>query len=201
MKRLLNILLLAASTLTIMAQTTIYDFTVTDNKGNDVALSQYKGKVLLIVNTATACGFTPQYEDLDSLYDAYAAKGFEILDFPCNQFGAQAPGTDEEIQEFCTLRYNTQFPRFKKIDVNGENALPLYTFLKSQKTFAGFDPQHPLTSILHNMFSKADANYDKNAEIKWNFTKFLVDQEGKVIARFEPTATKEVLAPAIEALL
>ncbi len=201
MKRLLTLLLLAASTLTIMAQTTIHDFTVTDNKGNDVALSQYKGKVLLIVNTATACGFTPQYEDLDSLYDAYAAKGLEILDFPCNQFGAQAPGTDEEIQEFCTLRYNTQFPRFKKIDVNGENEIPLYTFLKSQKTFAGFDPQHPLTSILHNMFSKANPDYDKNAEIKWNFTKFLINQEGKVVARFEPTATKEVLAPAIEELL
>lgn len=201
MKRILTLLLLAASTLTIMAQTTIHDFTVTDNKGNAVALSQYKGKVLLIVNTATACGFTPQYEDLDSLYDAYADKGLEILDFPCNQFGAQAPGTDEEIQEFCTLRYNTKFPRFKKIEVNGENELPLYTFLKSQKTFAGFDPKHPLTSILHDMFSKANPDYDKNAEIKWNFTKFLVDKEGKVVARFEPTATKEVLAPAIEELL
>lgn len=201
MKRILTLLLLAASTLTIMSQTTIHDFTVTDNKGNAVALSQYKGKVLLIVNTATACGFTPQYEDLDSLYDAYADKGLEILDFPCNQFGAQAPGTDEEIQEFCTLRYNTKFPRFKKIEVNGENELPLYTFLKAQKTFAGFDPAHPLTSILHGMFSKADPDYDKNAEIKWNFTKFLVNQEGKVVARFEPTATKDILAPAIEELL
>ena len=184
-----------------MAQETIYDYNVVDNKGNDVSLAQYKGKVVLIVNTATACGFTPQYEDLDSLYDAYASKGFEILDFPCNQFGAQAPGTDEEIHSFCTLRYNTQFPRFRKIDVNGENELPLYTFLKSQKGFTGFAPEHPLTKILHDMFSKADADYASKPDIKWNFTKFLIDQEGRVVARFEPTATKEVLAPAIEALL
>lgn len=201
MKTILTMLLLVATTFTTMAQNKIYDFTVTDNKGNDVQLSQYKGKVLLIVNTATACGFTPQYEDLDSLYDAYAAKGLEILDFPCNQFGAQAPGTDEEIQEFCTLRYNTQFPRFKKIDVNGENEQPLYTYLKSQKGFAGFDPAHPLTKILHDMFSKADADYASKPDIKWNFTKFLIDKEGNVVARFEPTAAKETLAPAIEELL
>ncbi len=201
MKRILTMLLFAAITITIMAQTSIYDFNAIDNKGNEVQLAQFKGKVLLIVNTATACGFTPQYNDLDSLYDAYAAKGLEILDFPCNQFGAQAPGTDEEIQEFCTLRYNTQFPRFRKIEVNGENELPLYTFLKSQKSFAGFDPEHPLTKILHDMFSKADADYASKPDIKWNFTKFLIDQEGNVVARFEPTATKEALAPAIEALL
>lgn len=198
-----NLLLTILTFLSInsMAQNTIYDFTVKDNKNNDVQLAQYKGKVLLIVNTATACGFTPQYNDLDSLYDMYSAKGFEILDFPCNQFGAQAPGTDEEIQEFCTLRYNTKFPRFKKADVNGENEMPLYTFLKSKHGFAGFDPQHPLTKILHDMFSKADADYESKPDIKWNFTKFLVDKEGNVVARFEPTATKEVLAPAIEALL
>ncbi len=201
MKILFTLLLTAASILTTMAQNSIYDFTVKDNKGNDVSLSQYKGKVLLIVNTATACGFTPQYNDLDSLYDAYASKGLEILDFPCNQFGAQAPGTDEEIQEFCTLRYNTQFPRFKKIDVNGENEIPLYTFLKSQKTFAGFDPAHPLTKILDDMFTKADVNYAQKPDIKWNFTKFLIDKNGNVVERFEPTATKETLAPAIEKLL
>lgn len=201
MKRLLSTLLLAATIFIVMAQNNIYDYTVTDNKGNNVQLSQYKGKVLLIVNTATACGFTPQYNDLDSLYDAYAAKGLEILDFPCNQFGEQAPGTDEEIQEFCVLRYDTKFPRFHKIDVNGANELPLYTFLKSQKGFAGFDPAHPLTKILHDMFSKADADYASKPDIKWNFTKFLIDQEGNVVARFEPTATKEILAPAIEALI
>ena len=107
-----------------MTKNAIYDFTVTDNKGNEVKLDLYKGKVLLIVNTATNCGFTPQYNDLDTLYDTYADKGFEILDFPCNQFGAQAKGTDEEIQQFCTLHYNTKFPRFRKIEVNGEKELP-----------------------------------------------------------------------------
>lgn len=201
MKKILTLLLLAATTLTIMAQNSIYDFTVKDNKGNDVLLSQYKGKVLLIVNTATACGFTPQYNDLDSLYDSYADKGFEILDFPCNQFGEQAPGTDDEIQQFCVLHYDTKFPRFTKIDVNGENEIPLYTYLKSQKGFAGFDMAHPLGKLLDDMFTKADANYAKTPSIKWNFTKFLIDQEGNVVARFEPTATKEALAPAIEALL
>lgn len=184
-----------------MTQSKLYDFTVVDNKGNELSMAQYKGKVLLIVNTATACGFTPQYNDLDALYDAYAKKGLEILDFPCNQFGAQAPGTDEEIQEFCTLRFNTQFPRFKKIEVNGENELPLYTWLKEQKGFAGFDPEHPLTEILHNMFSQADPAYAEKPDIKWNFTKFLIDREGSVVERFEPTATQEVLAPAIEKLL
>lgn len=184
-----------------MTQSKLYDFEVTDNKSNVQSLAQYKGKVLLIVNTATACGFTPQYNDLDSLYDAYKAKGLEILDFPCNQFGAQAPGTDEEIQEFCTLRFNTQFPRFRKIEVNGEAELPLYTWLKEQKGFAGFDPAHPLTELLHTMFSKQDPDYAEKTDIKWNFTKFLIDREGNVVERFEPTAGKEALAPAIEKLL
>ncbi|MBQ0018951.1 MAG: glutathione peroxidase [Bacteroidales bacterium] len=202
MKRVLTSLILTfITTITIMSQNSIYDFTVKDNKGNDVSLAQYKGKVLLVVNTATACGFTPQYAELEALYEAYSDKGLEILDFPCNQFGAQAPGTDEEIQEFCVLNFNTRFPRFKKIEVNGENELPLYTYLKSQKGFAGFDPAHPLTNILHGMFSKVDADYAKKPDVKWNFTKFLIDQEGRVVSRFEPTATKEALAPAIEALL
>ena len=201
MKHLLTLLLFVATTISVMAQNSIYDITVTDNQGNEVQLSQYKGKVLLIVNTATACGFTPQYNDLDSLYDAYASRGLEILDFPCNQFGAQAPGTDEEIQEFCTLRFNTQFPRFKKIEVNGENELPLYTWLKEQKGFAGFDPAHPLTPILDKMFSAADSTYATKPDIKWNFTKFLIDRQGNVVERFEPTATQEVLVPAIKALL
>ncbi len=139
-----------------MAQNDIYGFTAKDNRGNDVSLAQYKGKVILIVNTATACGFTPQYEELEALYEQYADRGLEILDFPCNQFGGQAPGTDEEIQAFCTLNFNTKFPRFKKVEVNGENELPLYTYLKKQKGFAGFDPNHPLTNILDNMFSQAD---------------------------------------------
>ena len=184
-----------------MNKTTIYDFTVQDNKGNDVSLAQYKGKVILVVNTATACGFTPQYEDLDNLYDAYKDKGFVVLDFPCNQFGAQAPGTDDEIQEFCTVRFGTEFPRFHKIDVNGDDEIALYTWLKSEKGFAGFDPNHPLTNILDGMFRKADPDYDKTPSIKWNFTKFLIDAQGNVVERFEPTATQDVLAPAIEKLL
>lgn len=184
-----------------MSQSKLYEFEVVDNKGNVQSLSQYKGKVLLIVNTATACGFTPQYEDLDSLYHTFASHGFEILDFPCNQFGGQAPGTDDEIQEFCTLRYNTEFPRFRKVEVNGENEIPLYTWLKEQKGFAGFDPAHPLTKILHGMFSKADSNYAEKPDIKWNFTKFIIDADGNVVERFEPTATKAVLAPAIEKVL
>jgi glutathione peroxidase len=192
---------MAAINITAMAQTSIYDFTVKTNKGADQSLSEYKGKVILVVNTATQCGFTPQYEDLDSLYDEFSGRGFTILDFPCNQFGGQAPESDEEIEQFCTLRFNTKFPRFKKIDVNGENEIPLYTWLKSQKDFAGFDKNHKLTAILEDMFSKADPNYAEKSDIKWNFTKFLIDSEGNVVKRFEPTATKEVIAPEVEKLL
>lgn len=202
MKKITILFILTFFTImTTMAQHSVFDFTVKDNKGNDVSLAQYRGKVLLIVNTATACGFTPQYSELEALYETYGEKGFEILDFPCNQFGGQAPGSDEEIHTFCTLNFNTRFARFKKIEVNGENESPLYSFLKSQKGFAGFDPAHPLTKILDEMFSKADPDYAQKPDVKWNFTKFLVDKSGKVVERFEPTATKEVMAPAIEALL
>lgn len=200
-KKILFIIITLFINIPIMAQKTIYDFTAKDNKGNEVSLSQYQGKVLLIVNTATACGFTPQYKELEAMYETYGAKGFEILDFPCNQFGAQAPGTDDEIQEFCTLNFQTKFPRFKKIEVNGKDELPLYTYLKSQKGFAGFDPAHPLTKILDDMFSKADPDYKQKADVKWNFTKFLVNKDGQVVERFEPTSTQQVMAPAIEALL
>ena len=155
----------------------IYDFTVKDAKGNDVSLSQYKGKVLLIVNTATGCGFTPQYEGLEKLYKEYKDKGFEVLDFPCNQFLNQAPGTDEEISSFCTLKYDTTFPRFKKIDVNGDNAIPLYKWLKEQKG---------------GLFGNA---------IKWNFTKFLVDRNGKVVGRFSPTTPPSKIEGDIKKLL
>ncbi len=180
---------------------TIYDFVVDSRKGEAVALSDYAGRVLLIVNTATECGFTPQYEELSKLYEDYHERGFEILDFPCNQFGGQAPGTDEEINSFCTLNYGTTFPRFKKIDVNGEDAIPLYKYLCSQKGFAGWDTEHPLTPILEDMLSKADPDYKSKPSIKWNFTKFLVDKQGHVVARFEPTEKIENVAKAIEALL
>lgn len=154
----------------------IYDFTVKTRKGEDFSLSEYKGKVMLIVNTATGCGFTPQYEGLENLYKKYHEKGLEILDFPCNQFAGQAPGTDEEIHEFCTLKYNTTFDQFAKIEVNGKNESPLFTYLKNQK---------------HGLLKA----------IKWNFTKFLVDREGNVVERFEPTTTPEKMEKDILKLL
>ncbi|MCD7713463.1 MAG: glutathione peroxidase [Prevotella sp.] len=180
---------------------TIYDFTVKDRKGQDVPLKEYAGEVLLIVNTATKCGFTPQYEELEKLYEKYHKQGFSVLDFPCNQFGGQAPGTDASIHEFCTLTYGTAFPRFKKLCVNGENADPLYTWLKEQKGFAGWDPAHPLTPILDEMLSKDDPDYQSKPDIKWNFTKFLIDKCGNVVARYEPTEKIENIAKKIETLL
>ncbi|MBP7320331.1 MAG: glutathione peroxidase [Lachnospiraceae bacterium] len=155
----------------------IYDFEVKNDEGQMVSLSEFKGKVLLIVNTATGCGFTPQYEGLEKLYREYKDQGFEILDFPCNQFGNQAPGSMSEIKEFCQLSYDTSFPLFEKIEVNGEQEAPLYTFLKSQKGGA---------------FGK---------KIKWNFTKFLLDREGQVIERFAPTVTPDKMESKIVELL
>ncbi len=209
MKAIRTIIMAAGITLTAAScgsktsipEDSIYNFTVVDNSGNEVSLNDYNGKVILVVNTATACGFTPQYEDLDNLYDMFSKDGFTILDFPCNQFGAQAPGTDEEIEEFCKLRFGTEFPRFHKIDVNGENEIPLYTWLKSKAGFAGLDPEHQLTPILENMFTKFDENYAENPDIKWNFTKFLIDRKGNVVRRFEPTATQKDIEPAIRELI
>ena len=155
----------------------IYDIKVKDANGNDVSLSEYKGKVLLIVNTATGCGFTPQYDGLQDLYEKYQGKGFEILDFPCNQFGNQAPGTQEEIASFCSSRYGIAFRQFAKIEVNGKNQSPLYKFLKEQKG-----------GVLGD-------------NIKWNFTKFLVDRNGNVIERFAPTVTPEKLDKHVEEVL
>ncbi|MCM1121582.1 MAG: glutathione peroxidase [Eubacterium sp.] len=155
----------------------IYDYSVKAQDGSEVALENYRGKVLLIVNTATGCGFTPQYEGLQDLYEKYQPQGLEILDFPCNQFGHQAPGSDEEITSFCQSRYGVTFPQFKKIEVNGANEEPLYTFLKSQKKGVMGD------------------------QIKWNFTKFLADREGNVVARFAPTVTPEKIDEQIKELL
>ena len=178
----------------------IYDYSVLDRKGNEVSLQGFEGKVLLVVNTATGCGFTSQYKDLESMYEQYHDKGLEILDIPCNQFAGQTPGTDEEIHEFCTLKYNTQFPQMKKSDVNGENELPLYTFLKSQKGFEGFG-KGPMALAMSAMLKKIDPDYKNNPAIKWNFTKFLVDREGKVIARFEPTKDMQEVKNAVLAAL
>ncbi len=180
---------------------TVYDFTVKDRKGKDVSLKEYANEVLLIVNTATKCGFTPQYDELEKLYEKYRAQHFVILDFPCNQFGQQAPGTDESIHEFCKLNFGTEFPRFKKVKVNGPDADPLFKFLQEQKGFAGWDMDHPIAHILDDMLSKEDPQYKEKPDIKWNFTKFLVDKKGMVVARFEPTTKTEEIEQKIEELL
>ena len=172
--------------LTLSAQS-VYDYSVKDDAGKDVSLAEYKGKVLLIVNTATRCGFTPQYKELETLYEKYSKDGFEILDFPCNQFGEQAPGTIQEIHSFCTANFDIQFPQFDKIEVNGANEHPLYTFLKAQKGFGGFDTNDQRGKFMDDMLRKKDANYDKKSDIKWNFTKFLVSRDGRVLKRYEPT--------------
>ena len=172
--------------LTLSAQS-IYDFKVKDDMGNDVSLSQYKGKVLLIVNTATRCGFTPQYKELEALYEKYRAEGLEILDFPCNQFGEQAPGTIQEIHQFCTANFDILFPQFDKVEVNGADEHPLFTYLKVKKGFGGFDLTDQTGAFMDQMLRQQDANYDKNPDIKWNFTKFLVARDGRVVKRYEPT--------------
>jgi glutathione peroxidase len=169
----------------------LYDFIVKDYLGNKVKLEKYKGKVLLIVNTATGCGFTPQYDELQSLYDKYKDKGFEILDFPCNQFGEQAPGSDEEIHSFCTVRFGTEFPQFAKIEVNGENAIPLYKWLTAETTFTGFG-KSPMALVMNGMAKKMDKDYKNNGNIKWNFTKFLIGRNGNIVERFEPTNMKNL---------
>ena len=180
---------------------TVYEFSVKERKGGTLSLQNFANEVLLIVNTATKCGFTPQYEELEKLYETYHAQGFEVLDFPCNQFGQQAPGTDETIHNFCKTTYGTEFPRFKKLKVNGPDADPLYKFLQEQKGFAGWDMEHPIAHILDDMLSKEDPDYKEKADIKWNFTKFLTNKRGMVIARFEPTEKIENIAAEIEKLL
>lgn len=179
----------------------IYDFNVKDRNGNDVSLRKYEGKVLLIVNSATKCGFTPQYEELQKLYAKYSDQGFVILDFPCNQFRNQAPGTVDEIHEFCQVNFGVTYPIHEKIEVNGENAHPLYKYLKSQKGFAGFDYKHPIASKLDEILSQEDPNYKNTPDIKWNFTKFLIDRQGNVVERFEPTTDISVIEEKIKELL
>ena len=177
----------------------IYDIIITNRKGEEVEMSSFKGKVLLIVNTATGCGFTPQYKGLEELYQKYNAQGLEILDFPCNQFGNQAPGSDEEIHEFCTFKYKTSFDQFKKIDVNGENETELYKFLKFQivdEKVEGLKGKMAMKAI-----EKISSTCKKEGDIKWNFTKFLVDREGNVIARFAPTTDPLKIEDAIVGLL
>ena len=178
----------------------IYDYSVLTPAGEEVSLGSFQGKVMLIVNTATGCGFTPHYKDLEEMYENFHDKGLEIIDIPCNQFAGQTPGTDDEIHEFCTLKYNTQFPQYKKSEVNGENELPLYTYLKSQKGFEGFGLS-PAGIAMSTMLKSIDKDYKKNPNIKWNFTKFVVDRQGNVVARFEPTANMKDVAKCVESLL
>ncbi len=182
----------------------IYQFTVLDGNLDPVSLADYQGKVLLVVNTATHCGFTPQYEELQKLYDLYQAKGLEILDFPCNQFGEQAPGTNEEIHAFCTGTYNITFPQMAKVDVNGadEDQSPLFAWLIAKAPFAGFDTAaSPIAARLDQMFRQQDSLYDQNPDIKWNFTKFLVDRNGNVVRRFEPYEGYMPVEAALKELL
>ena len=178
----------------------IYDFKVRDRKGNEISLQDYAGKVLLIVNTATGCGFTPHYDPLEAMYKEFKDKGFEILDFPCNQFANQAPGDADEIHQFCTLKFGTDFPQFAKIDVNGENADPLFAYLATEKPFEGFGKG--LKSAAMNKFTTLNnKKFGDKAYIKWNFTKFLINRQGKVIARFEPTFDMKEVRAAVAAEL
>ena len=177
---------------------TIYGFNALSNKGKDVNFADYQGKVLLIVNTASKCGFTPQYDGLEALYQKYKDQGLVVIGFPCDQFGHQEPGTNEEIEEFCRLNHGVTFPLMSKIDVNGDGAHPIYQWLKSQAGFAGFDPAHPLTKILDDMFTKADPDYASKPDIKWNFTKFLISRKGTVVCRFEPTTEPQGMEKSIE---
>ena len=177
-----------------------YDHSVLDPQNNEVSMKQFEGKVVIVVNTATGCGFTPQYKDLEDMYEKYHDKGLEIVDIPCNQFAGQTPGTDDEIHEFCTLHYNTQFPQMKKADVNGDGQLELFKYLKSQKGFEGFG-HGPKAFAMSAMCKLRDSNYKSNPDIKWNFTKFVIDRKGDVVARFEPTADMKDLAKLVESLL
>ena len=169
----------------------IYDFKVKAQDGSEVSLADYRGKVLLIVNTATGCGFTPQYDELQKIYDELKDKGLEILDFPCNQFGAQAPGNDGEIHSFCTGRFGITFPQFSKVEVNGENAVPLFKWLTDNTEFQGFG-KSPMALMMNGIAKKMDKDYKNNGKIKWNFTKFLIDRNGRIVARFEPTDMKNL---------
>ena len=179
----------------------IYDLSVTGMHGELVDLSEFKGQVVLVINSATECGFTPQYDYLQDLYEKYSEEGFVILDFPCNQFGNQAPGSNEEIISFCDSRYGITFPVFSKIEVNGENEEPLFTYLKKAKGFKGFDISLEQGKMMDNMLRNTDPNYDKNNDIKWNFTKFLIDREGNVVKRFEPTEDMGYVESCVESLI
>ena len=177
-----------------------YDLSVEKSDGTQLSMADFKGKVVLVVNTATGCGFTPHYEPIEKMYEKYRDQGFEVVDVPCNQFAGQTPGNDDEIHEFCQLNYNTQFPQMKKADVNGETAIELFKYLKSQKGFEGFG-KGPKALAMGVMLKKIDKDYKNNPDIKWNFTKFVVDREGNVVARFEPTADMKKVEECVASLM
>jgi len=177
-----------------------YDFSLISRTGEPFNLADLKGKVVVVVNTATACGFTPQFAPLEQMYKDYHDKGLEIVDIPCNQFGEQAKGTDDEIHQFCSLNFNKTFPQMKKSDVNGANELPLYTFLKSQQGFKGLG-EGKMADILRGILPNVDPNYENTPDIKWNFTKFVIDKSGKVVGRFEPTYDMEEFEKYVVSLL
>lgn len=179
----------------------IFDFTVLDADGKRVSLKEYEGKVILINNSATKCGFTPQYDELQDMYEKHGEQGFVVLDFPCGQFGAQLPDSMEEIISFCDSTYGITFPIFGKINVNGPDESPLYTYLKAQKGFAGFDEENPLSPLLKLAVPAMDPNYESNSDIKWNFTKFLIDKKGNVVERYEPTADMLTIEERVDYLL
>ncbi|MBQ6453545.1 MAG: glutathione peroxidase [Coriobacteriales bacterium] len=178
----------------------IYDIQIDAMDGSQVSMADYKGKVLLVVNTATGCGFTPQYDELQAYYDEFKDRGFEILDFPCNQFANQAPGDDEEIHAFCKGRFGITFPQFHKVDVNGPDAAPLFQWLTSNTTFEGFG-KGPKALMMNTVVKKMDKDFKNNGTVKWNFTKFLIDREGNIVARFEPTHDMADVKAKIEACL
>ncbi len=178
----------------------IFDIKVLDKDKNETTLEAYKGKVLLIVNTATECGFTPHYEQLQDMYDKYGDQGFVVLDFPCDQFGHQAPGTEQEIAQFCSSRFGINFPMFAKIDVNGENETELFKYLKSQQGFKGFG-EGKTAEFMKTFVAKDHPDYEKTSDIKWNFTKFLIDREGNVVDRFEPTLDMAEVDKKVASLL
>lgn len=178
-----------------------YAFEAEDVMGITHKMEEYRGNVVLVVNTATQCGFTPQYDDLQDIYEKYQSAGLEILDFPCNKFGNQAPGTNEEIVSFCDAKFGITFRHYAKIEVNGENEHPLYKFLKEQKGFAGFDKENPLAMMLQSRLERLQPDFMTSSDIKWNFTKFLIDRDGNVVERFEPTADMTLVEERIKELL
>lgn len=178
----------------------IYELELKRIDGAAESMEKYRGKVLLVVNTASKCGFTPQYEELEKIYRKYREKGFEILAFPCNQFKEQEPGDDKTVAEFCRKNYGVTFPVFSKTEVKGEHAHPLYRTLTREKGFKGFDPGHPLKEKLHEILSADDPGYEHSNDVKWNFTKFLIDRDGTVADRFEPTAGMDKVEQAVARL-